>query len=166
MLSFEEKLSINPLLDSDKMEKTINSTSHPLNEYAKKQFQKALEYYNDDYKVIERAVSSKSSRKFIALYKNNEEIISYYLNKYHSVKPAIGAMCFYLLYYTGDDVKQVNRILHRTPLFKYWNNASQNEDQSIVDWDNIYEETSLDGKSFEYIKTKGEVEIISLKYKR
>ena len=73
MLSFEEKLSVNPLLDSDKMEKIINSTSYPLNEYAKKQFQKALEYYNDDYKVIERAVSSKSSRKFIALYKNNEE---------------------------------------------------------------------------------------------
>lgn len=166
MLSYEEKLSIRPELNAERLEKAINNTSWPVNLYGKRQLQKALDYYNADYEVIKKAVNGKSRKKFLALYKDDEDIISFYFNKYNSIKPAIGALCFYLLYYTKDNVQQTNRILHRTPLFKHWNNASSNEDQSIVDWDEAYLEAAKSGKSLELVRTKGEIEIETFKYKR
>ena len=170
MLSFEEKLSCHPRFNGDQLEKMIKATFRPLDVNAKKQCQKAVEYYNNDFKVVKRAVSGKSGKKFTALYQNDNEIVSTYLNKYHSIQPAFGAMCFYLLYYTGDNVYQVNRILHRTQLIKCCSNPDKGNDQLIIDWDKPYEETGIDLSEdlskFELIKTKGEVFIITLKYKR
>ena len=137
-MTYAEKLSI--LLNNQYLENILNNDGlRAVNSYGKEQARKAYQYRLDDIAVVSHLLNGRSGSKFKQLYTNGELVWDYY-RKYHDGKYAIGALVMYLLRATDFNKQQTNRILHRSPTFKYWNNPRNSrpgKNLEVINWDNI-----------------------------
>lgn len=159
-LSYTEKLSI--MLTKDQLRNIIdNDSSMAVNLYGKNQAEEAYQYWNTDANTIYRLLNGRNGDKFKQLFANGQMVFNY-LEKYHNIKYSLGALVMMIFRATDYDKQQTNRILHRSPTFKFWSNpnASPADQNSLfVNWDTLYMITNSDPSE---MKTHGEVYLDSL----
>ena len=159
-MTYTEKLSI--LLTNQQLKNIIEDDGpRSVNQYGKYQAQQAYQYWNDDANVIYKLLDGRSGEKFKQLFSNGQAVFDY-LEKYHSIKYAMGALAMMILRATNFDKKQTNRILHRSPAFKFWSNSDNSpagKNSVFINWDQIYMETNMDSDN---AKTHGEIYLENL----
>lgn len=159
-MTYAEKLSI--LLTKQQLKNIIEYDGpRSVNQYGKDQARQAYQYWNDDANVIYKLLDGRSGEKFKQLFSNGQAVFDY-LNKYHSLKYAMGALAMMILRATKFDKKQTNRILHRSRTFKFWsnpNNSPAGKNLEFINWDKLYMTTNMDPYN---AKTHGEIYLENL----
>ena len=164
-MTYAEKLSI--LLTNQQLKNIIEYDGpRSVNQYGKDQARQAYQYWNDDANVIYKLLDGRSGEKFKQLFSNGQAVFDY-LNKYHSLKYAVGALAMMILRATKFD-KQTNRILHRSRTFKFWsnpNNSPAGKNLEFINWDKLYMTTNMEPDN---AQTHGEIylENLIIKMKR
>mgnify|MGYP005798252899 CR=1 FL=1 len=152
-MTYVERLSI--LLDNQKLVNIVdNDGPHAVNQYALDMARKAYQYRLSDGEVVRRMITARNGQKAKELYTNGQLVWDYY-RKYHDAKYAIGALAMCLLRATNFDEKQTNRIIHRSPIFKFWHNPKNSRpgnSLTIIKWDEPYMTTDTRAP-----KTHGEI---------
>lgn len=155
LMTYPEKLSV--MLTKKQLKSIINNDGpRAVSPYAKRQARRAYQYWNEDANVIYRLADSRSGEKFKQLFSNGQAVFDY-LEKYHSIKYAMGALAMMILRATDFDKEQTNRILHRSPAFKFWSDpkvSPAGKNLEFINWDRLYLTTSVD---LENAKTHGEI---------
>ena len=160
LMTYAEKLSI--LLTNQQLKNIIEYDGpRSVNQYGKDQAQQAYQYWNDDANVIYKLLDGRSGEKFKQLFSNGQSVFDY-LNKYHSLKYAMGALAMMILRATKFDKKQTNRILHRSRTFKFWsnpNNSPAGKNLEFINWDKLYMTTNMEPDN---AQTHGEIYLENL----
>lgn len=155
LMTYPEKLSI--MLTKDQLKNVINDNgSRAVNQYAKKQAEEAFQYWNTDANTLYRLLYSKSGDKFKQLFTNDQMVFDY-LEKYHNIKYSLGALVMMILRGTDYNKRQTNRILHRSPTFKFWSKpevSPAGQNSIFVNWDQVYMTTDFEPDN---AKTHGEL---------
>lgn len=150
-----ENLSIR--FKREHIENAINNNGlHAINSYGLEQLKEAYQYYLDDNEVLSKLLNGRNSNKFKQLYTNGQLVFDFF-NKYHNAKYAVGSLVMFLLRATDFNMQQTNRILHRSPMFKFWNdprNSIPGTNLEVINWDKIYMTTSTNPMN---AKTHGEL---------
>lgn len=159
-MTYAENLSI--LLTNQQLKNIIEYDGpRSVNQYGKDQARQAYQYWNDDANVIYKLLDSRSGEKFKQLFSNGQAVFDY-LNKYHSLKYAMGALAMMILRATKFDKKQTNRILHRSRTFKFWsnpNNSPAGKNLEFINWDKLYMTTNMEPDN---AQTHGEIYLENL----
>lgn len=160
LMTYAEKLSI--LLTNQQLKNIIEYDGpRSVNQYGKDQARQAYQYWNDDANVIYKLLDGRSGEKFKQLFSNGQAVFDY-LNKYHSLKYAMGALAMMILRATKFDKKQTNRILHRSRTFKFWsnpNNSPAGKNLEFINWDKLYMTTNMEPDN---AQTHGEIYLENL----
>lgn len=156
-MEYTERLSI--IMTSEQLENLVaNCGSHKLNSYGLNQAKEALSYYTEDFNLMQRIMHSRSANKFDDLFNNRGSQV----NRYHSPRYAAGALASIVFFFNRGNIKQADRILHRSNLFKIWSKLPDERNRwGLSTWDQPYSET-LPNCSSKAI-TKGQHELERLK---